>query len=923
MEQRPEVAQIRQASTPVVLLVGDAGTGKTSVLQAAQHSIETGVLRSAPVVCRFDSGALQNALLDGLAAAIASAPDVGAAWKRLGDRLSEAAVETVTALGRDLAKALANELLAVVKARIGVDVGKSIAAMWKSLTTNRSEELRHDIRSRSDANVVRTITRLAEAAAGLLDAKIVLAIDEANRLSPEDQRILASLAAEAPQRVQVICAWSSAVAEARPGIAMATNAGGEVVEIEGVSEDEVAEWLRAERVDAAHAARVHQLTAGYPLLVEGVIAHLRAGDSIDDYSAPTVFVNVLDAALLRLDPQASSAARRLCAFVEPITNEQIASYLGLTAVEWGTLRASLEHERILTVAYGDQVWFHEARREYLWNEVMDEAERSQVADAALDVLLAEHHQRGGGIDTGLAVPVARLAAKAKDHLATDQMLASAVKFGRDALAVVAAMIELSSENEDFIVAADSLLIHARSTFGGSDDLVDTLVDLVDGGFVKMQQRPIGPGDSVVESQRVEIAELEPTVEIVVHGRIQTVLGRAAIPKVTSLVARTHLEELRLESTFMVIAADQVDTLDLIEMANTVRSFLREPILAARLRFGDQPISISAIFNTDADRAAALAHLRSADGAESMQRHLNVDQTLLVPGERVPSALFLSCVWHATGVPVESNRSKWWLRTSMVLPIDEFARRRLDCLRLVRDAATQAEREAMELDLPVGIGIADLGDRLYWIELCGTEAVIQIDPAVAAQISRADRYLYSRLSAALGLTRGQRIRNFTEQIRGEPLVEDPVVDTLNDLWLKARRFNTDQAPRSIVFNEANLNLTIKATHLRMSHIARKMSETLTIAGQRGHRDPRSLNVAIHASGDPRKWGGLVTMAAYPVGDPQEVSVRVVDRHDITPDRLYEYAFGANADRTDLHAGRTGEMIASLLGHQRDEIQLRFR
>jgi hypothetical protein len=293
---------------------------------------------------------------------------------------------------------------------------------------------------------------------------------------------------------------------------------------------------------------------------------------------------------------------------------------------------------------------------------------------------------------------------------------------------------------------------------------------------------------------------------------------------------------------------------------------------------------------------------------------------LGPGEQIPSTLFLYSVWHATGVPVESDRTKWWLRTSMVLPIGEFARRRLDCLRLVRNAATEAEREAMELDLPVGIGTADLGERLYWIELCGTEAIIEVAPPVAAQISRTDPYLYSRLSVALGLTSGQRIRNFTEQTRGAPLVEDPVVDTLNDLWLKARRFNADQAPRRVLFNEANLNETMRATHVRMAHIARTMSETLTVAGQRGHRDPRSLNVAIHAIGNPRRWGGLATVAAYPVGDPGQVSVRIVDRYDITPDKLYEYAFGAGADRTDIHCGRSGDMIASLLGHQRDEIAL---
>ena len=48
-----------------------------------------------------------------------------------------------------------------------------------------------------------------------------------------------------------------------------------------------------------------------------------------------------------------------------------------------------------------------------------------------------------------------------------------------------------------------------------------------------------------------------------------------------------------------------------------------------------------------------------------------------------------------------------------------------------------------------------------------------------------------VSVALGLKAGQRIRNFTEQIRNRrPLLEDPVVDTLHHLYQKA---HTRSAP----------------------------------------------------------------------------------------------------------------------------------
>ena len=390
--------------------------------------------------------------------------------------------------------------------------------------------------------------------------------------------ILASLAVEPPRQVQIVAAWSSAAATARPGIELLAQAGCEIVELGGLSKEAVEEWLRVERVDTSHTERVYQLTGGYPLLVEGLIGHLRAGESIDAYTGLDVFVKVLDAALLRLSPEASSAARKLSAFVEPIAAGRITDYLGVTPVEWGTIRAGLEHERILTVAHGDQRWFHEMRRNHLWNDVMDESERSQVADAAFDVLLEEHLRRGGSIDTGLAVPIAGLASLATNHLAADPALAAAVEFGADELAVIAAMMELSSDNEAFIVTADAVLIHARATFGGADDLIDTFVKVADSGFLELQHRQGEPGSLPVDTQRAEIVELDPVVEVVVHGRIQTVLGRPAIPKVASLVARTHLEELRLESTFMVIAAEEADTLDLISWANMCRSFLREPML---------------------------------------------------------------------------------------------------------------------------------------------------------------------------------------------------------------------------------------------------------------------------------------------------------------------------------------------------------
>ncbi|OBB20730.1 hypothetical protein A5761_04300 [Mycolicibacterium setense] len=61
---RPEVWQVVTSSGPVVLVTGDTGTGKSSVLQATVAEYPSSVVAAPVAVCLFDSGALQTALID-------------------------------------------------------------------------------------------------------------------------------------------------------------------------------------------------------------------------------------------------------------------------------------------------------------------------------------------------------------------------------------------------------------------------------------------------------------------------------------------------------------------------------------------------------------------------------------------------------------------------------------------------------------------------------------------------------------------------------------------------------------------------------------------------------------------------------------------------------------------------------------------
>jgi hypothetical protein len=205
---RSETWQLVTKGAPFVLLTGDSGTGKTSVLQASQTEYAATTLAPPPTACMFDSGALQVALLDTLSAAMALSDSAESGWRKLGNRIINASREAALEMGKNLRDALVQELLNLVKTRLGQDVGKGLLSFLKGLRSDDREALRRDIRSRSDGNVVRLLVRLADEVAETLDRDIVVALDDADRLSDADQRILASIAAQPPQRVRVLAGGS-------------------------------------------------------------------------------------------------------------------------------------------------------------------------------------------------------------------------------------------------------------------------------------------------------------------------------------------------------------------------------------------------------------------------------------------------------------------------------------------------------------------------------------------------------------------------------------------------------------------------------------------------------------------------------------------------------------------------------------------
>ena len=924
---RSETWQLVTKTSPFVLLTGDSGTGKTSVLQESQAEYGALTLAPPPTACLFDSGALQVALLDALSAAMAQSDSEESNWHKLGNRITHASRETALEVGKSLRDALVQELLNLVKSRMGQDVGQSLLAFVKGLRSDDREGLRRDIRSRSDGNVVRLLVRLADEVANVLDRDIVISLDDADRLSDDDQRILAGVAANPPRRVRVIAAYSTARPDALTALDRFRALNCPEVVVEGLSRGDVERWLTAERVAKPLHDRVFELSQGYPLLIEGLVAHINSGGTLERYQAPTVFTAVLNDALQRLPVTAHRAARELSAFKSPLADADIAAYLGIDAVDWGVARSALEAERILSVNRASGKWFHEARRAHLWDTVLSDDERTAIGQKAYTTLLRVQQLGDDALaGSGLTVPIAELARYAHDSQAANPKLKQLIDLSADELAVLAAAIELEGTGIASPTPADQLVIHAHTAFGAPRaQALEALPTLCDYGL--LQTTHVGAdSDAGPNDTGVAVSLDSEELQVVAHGRIQQVLGKTAIPNLADHVVRTHLEKVRLESYIVISHAGHADGYEMFMRANQFRApmwFRRvgDPMLGVWLHLGDQPVTIVAVFNTNAELAAAKQEVEELSGT-SFGRQLTVDGTFTDPTHTLPTWRLVRVLYYVTGRPVEIYADKnWRLETPQPLSAVECARRQVDALAVLKAAAEPVEREVLGLSQPSGLAVAESGDTTHLVALRGTSRVIELDAGVIESAMAAPSLQFARLEQSIPLESGVNIRTITTQRREALRTNDPVVEDFARLWRKARNFNLRQPPTPISVDPTKLSAALAAAHRRDMRLVALIAERVTVGGQRGHRDQRSLRVVIAATNHhPDDFGGRLAAYALPPGDPDDVAVQFVA--DPTPAdgaALYEAAFGPDEPQTDFYDATALTVIASVLGFIDDEIE----
>lgn len=925
---RPELTHVLSLPNPIIVVSGDTGTGKSSILGAHQtHRAAGGVIAPPPTTCSWDGGALQVAILEGLVSALSTSILDRTLWRKVQHRFDMASKQMAAELGKSFAKAVTQELLALVKGRLGEHVGEGAAAFIKGLRRDTTEEMRRDLQTRSDSNVVKLLVRLCDEVASVLKRDLILAIDECQRLTDDDQRTLASLVLAPPKRAQLVLGWSSAAHHPQVGLARLREAGcGEAV-VDGLNHAGVRSMLTRAGLSTTHTDRVHFLSNGFPLIIEGLIGQLRSGGSLDEYTPPTAFVLSLEHALARLPADAQVAARQLAVYELPPNERTIASYLDLTATQWGVLRTALERESILSIDRNGQMWFHESRRGHLWNSMLSDTEREEIGEPAYRALLDEY--RRDSIEfSGLMVPIARTAAFALTSQVDNPALTTILRLNSAELAVLAALIELETTHPGGVwTPPEPALIYAHNRFGADrGEALTAIPVLLEQGLITTadEDTQINPDPHVVVTLD---ADPDDQTRIVLHGRIQDVLGKSMVPQITNRVVHEHYEQLRVESTLVLTDPGRTDASELLDRANE-HQFYRfnmltgsvYPVLAVWVDYGGQPISMSSIFNTTVNRRDAKASALTVDtvayGRRVKTARVFEDQASSIPSHRLFQAVHL-----ATGRPVASDGAeKWWMKNpGPALPMREYAYRRAALVDILRNNVSDVEREIYALTEPRGYAVGQSRDETYFfVELRGTSRVIELTESQLGILQDDSPFRFARLEHHLALRPGERTHHINERVQAAGLIDDPVVDLLEDFWNTARRFNRLQPPQKIKMKAGALTQLLRSSHIRTAALARTLSEQLTIGGERGHRPQHALRVAVHLGN-----AEVPSLVAYsqPIGDPTDVQIKFAQRTSNPGDAagLYSELYGDD-EAVDVYGDEAQPAIATLLGFNSDEIEL---
>lgn len=866
-----DVAALRASQAAVTVVTGDSGAGKTSVLTAAAVDGEPGSGHSSLVLLQRRPGALQIALIDSLQRTLLSHAENEGTLDRVGRLLTDALARVAEDRLQGLAKSASALIFGFIKDKAGDTIGQAMEDVADQLRSSAEDQLSNRLTAAADHDVVAAFIALAAEIQKQIGTPLVLSLDNAERLGEDDMRILLDVVETLPEGVRIRLGLAGTDDSTTERITQLRAAGAAVVPLDGLSQTAVREWAEAvgQQVDLDLLMRV---THGLPVYVDAALAHLAAGGELRELPIAESFAAQTQQAFNRLDKDVQDACRILSALPEPAPDEEILELLNCDSSSWLYLQRRLAQVRFFSTVVGQRPWFHEVRRRALWEQTLNDAERS---DAARRVIT----QVRGAIDRGWIAPrhtiaLARLCPLDSAFLAEHEKVEAVLALNLQQLRLLTSLLELETP-ESPVLETGAVLSHARETLGSFGDLASVLRSLADTGLVMLQEQ----GDASVSAA----VWGSNAARLVCIGRAAEVLARQPVPRLATRFfdsvlgpalgvfhqgqygvgqpSATRLGKLLTEG--QVTRSDQFISIE-----------PQRPGLTTRLSADQVALYGCFTFNTSSDRDQAFLTINA------------------LPNEQPSIEVVHLAKWpHPDPLPATRFEDAWNLVTGNSPseyeespPAAEILQRSVRLRNAIRDLSDPITRAALQMEEPTGYVFTQRNDRVLHAEVVGLDGVIELPHPPSSSPQAAfdgfSPYLAVELAQAAGLTPAQHVGTFHWS---GPIREDHTERAVQDTAKAMNAFNDAQGlaterPRlEVLATEAAISALIKQSLDRLSADAMAFVGAGGVAPHLHFKPYQAIRAIVRIPpADPRLVygaGGIVTYIQQPAANENSVHVVV--------------------------------------------------
>ncbi|NIJ03448.1 hypothetical protein FHR86_003807 [Paenarthrobacter ilicis] len=889
-----------------VLVVGDSGIGKSSFLSSLS-SWPGKPLLSSPIVLKSVEGSVQTALADAISDCMSQyltdEPDARTAWtvvKSIADR-----VKTVT--GGEIGRAVLAGALAYAESKLGedaVNIGKKVLGDVSKGGILGFDDQLASIRVPDRAKELCDIAAEFSLTVG---RPIVLRLDNAERLAPSDQGLLAELVDVVEGEVWVVACVTPHHVAGDDIIQQVTTRGAKQHELLPLPHRGIEEWLSSAQVPPARWDTIARLSSGYPFFIADAIRLSDMDASLDEIAGPNGFEALMRVSWSNIRESLQEIAIKLAPFVDPPSEEFLLRYLGLDIVRWEILTGSLLESGIFILRPDGAAWFHDRRRAFIWERVISDKARKHVAGQAF---AAVSSWVDGRSNFELWVPSATaVLARAAELSAAGSLTQDLLTLPDEGIALLWGLIEVIEPGSALAPFAEigQVLRHAETRSGLAVDALATVTQLEAKGMITTREAEHARLVRSNVQQNTDYAALLGEIQLRFHTTPRPRLATAAFEGfIRPVMGSFDRAVVTLGRSSLAAHKDQVRMLRDPEVITSASDVIG---LGATVTVDGQQLSFTAKFSDLETRDEAK---RALLGIADVTARVQPDRVVPLPQPRLRYARYRLAA-ETLGLALA--------KTPSPTPKDivNFLDLRAQYTKALGTISTSDEVEVLNLGeqrFLVDASKAPDSWTTFEVRTNSAQPTQEISGVVPDPHSP---LLELQLRAGGLLAGGEHIIRTVARQGSQLTIPHPLAAVLDDIDTAGKKYNSGL--RSVLFkpDAAMLEREIRAERQRL----RSVIDALASAGIEGARDPqRSLLVGFWEdteSGWMSDFGNW-TACALEVDDGQGA---VVVRR-LTRSPLQGYAWGtfavpsvfpdhAGATATSLSRGIATSIIAPLLGY----------